>query len=514
MADNNHVQETRIKSEPDLDDDFDAQPDYDFTEGESLPTLPPNTMYNQDELNAQFDEEAADEDLANMLTEFDNNSRAQGSQTFETEYNDALVAFQQKQSDIEMKESLGDVVTADKIELRVLEEDLLQAQKRRDKLQAYEKQQMEDNSMFFGEGYTSNEEDIPMNRPPSRGEAMNVSVERSDVYISDDDGSTPRSHPKGKKSQSGKTKNTRKTSTSGSKTRVTKRAQPARRGGRQNANMLNFGSLLRNDVVANARANQGLPEQPGFRGETRKKDALAALIASIPKESRDTGYGMKTKFDKACRQFKWRGPGSMKADGIGGWGLKGVTTSLKHFQLLSTAWGVERERGLSSPFGGLLADEMGYGKTLQMITVMVENQPKPNAKNRTTLIVVPSSILRQWVDEIATHTDDGIMENVCVYKSSSGIESVDVCRSLQQYQVVITTYHQVMANYPKCVPPLHITTEKGKDEWWEKYYLENRGPLLRSKQKVLSPRCTPQTDILVSAIFSRHFRRSPNDQEP
>lgn len=78
-----------------------------------------------------------------------------------------------------------------------------------------------------------------------------------------------------------------------------------------------------------------------------------------------------------------------------------------------------------------------------MITIMVENQPKANAKNRTTLIVVPASIVSQWVSEIATHTDDSVMESVCVYRSGSRIESWDVCKTLQQYQVVITTYNEV-----------------------------------------------------------------------
>lgn len=36
-----------------------------------------------------------------------------------------------------------------------------------------------------------------------------------------------------------------------------------------------------------------------------------------------------------------------------------------------------------------------------------------------------------------------------------------------------------MANYPKCDPPVHLVTDKAKDEWWNKHYHENKGPLLR-----------------------------------
>jgi len=78
-----------------------------------------------------------------------------------------------------------------------------------------------------------------------------------------------------------------------------------------------------------------------------------------------------------------------------------------------------------------------------MIAIMVENQPKRGAKNRTTLLVVPSSIVQQWLEEIAKHTDDDIMESVLIYKSGSRIPVTDICKELRKYSVVITTYHEV-----------------------------------------------------------------------
>lgn len=78
-----------------------------------------------------------------------------------------------------------------------------------------------------------------------------------------------------------------------------------------------------------------------------------------------------------------------------------------------------------------------------MITIMVENQPKLGAKNKTTLIVVPGSIIDQWVKEIARHTDQGVMDNVLIYKSGSRIDAPDVVRTIKQFQVIVTTYHEV-----------------------------------------------------------------------
>lgn len=45
--------------------------------------------------------------------------------------------------------------------------------------------------------------------------------------------------------------------------------------------------------------------------------------------------------------------------------------------------------------GGILADDMGLGKTLQLIALIVAN-PLP----RRTLIFLPLSLLRMWVNEL------------------------------------------------------------------------------------------------------------------
>lgn len=54
-------------------------------------------------------------------------------------------------------------------------------------------------------------------------------------------------------------------------------------------------------------------------------------------------------------------------------------------------WMLQREHAKIS--GGILCDEMGLGKTIQTIATMLQNQ-------KTTLIVVPKSIVSQWVSEL------------------------------------------------------------------------------------------------------------------
>ena len=93
-----------------------------------------------------------------------------------------------------------------------------------------------------------------------------------------------------------------------------------------------------------------------------------------------------------------------------------------------------------------------------MIAIMVNNQPLLNKKNQTTLIVVPSSIVNQWLSEIAKHTEDHIMENIYIYKSGARILGDDPCRRLRTYSVVITTYNEVRAlSGQRCAPSAQLT---------------------------------------------------------
>lgn len=122
--------------------------------------------------------------------------------------------------------------------------------------------------------------------------------------------------------------------------------------------MNNLDSLISN-VIAEAQANEGEGEQPTFTN-TRKADAFKELMASIPAENRKMASVDKQALYKATKKF--RGHGSMKADGNGCWKLKGMTSSLRHYQLLGAAFMRDRELGNEKPLGGICADEMGFGR--------------------------------------------------------------------------------------------------------------------------------------------------------
>ena len=81
-----------------------------------------------------------------------------------------------------------------------------------------------------------------------------------------------------------------------------------------------------------------------------------------------------------------------------------LTTNLKNLSMLrfqeeGLYWMKSREDDLNLN-GGILADEMGMGKTIQMISLIVEQKVSP------TLVVCPTAAILQWRNEILRCTED------------------------------------------------------------------------------------------------------------
>ncbi len=115
-----------------------------------------------------------------------------------------------------------------------------------------------------------------------------------------------------------------------------------------------------------------------------------------------------------------------------------LTVFRYHHQLLGADWMLERELGEVGPFGGLLADAMGLGKTLQTLATMVGNPPSKEdmrAKRKATLIVLPASAIRQWMDEIEIHVDKGVFPKIIHYKAKKEIPLI----FLQECDIVLTS---------------------------------------------------------------------------
>ena len=85
-----------------------------------------------------------------------------------------------------------------------------------------------------------------------------------------------------------------------------------------------------------------------------------------------------------------------------------LKAALLPFQREGLGWMLQQEAG---PFaGGILADEMGMGKTIQMIALLLAAP----AHGKPTLVVCPTVALMQWQQEIVRHTEPNALP-VTVY---------------------------------------------------------------------------------------------------
>ena len=149
-------------------------------------------------------------------------------------------------------------------------------------------------------------------------------------------------------------------------------------------------SLMTSNVYEDANANIGKAAMPVMT-DTRKRKAMASLISSIPVQDKAKAASEKEHILRMTTVL-----GSCKASTKAvGWDLKGMTSTLRHHQVQGAGTMKEREMSDSEPKGGLLADEMGFGKTVMMIATIIANPPAPDEEYRSTLIVCSPALLSQ-----------------------------------------------------------------------------------------------------------------------
>jgi hypothetical protein len=133
---------------------------------------------------------------------------------------------------------------------------------------------------------------------------------------------------------------------------------------RKGPNLSNLASLTQSNVIRDTQANEFKRDMPTFTSKDKSK-ALQELIKSIPTEERRIVSSDKAAILEASKKFNGRG--AVKSDQKGGWLLRGMKSSLYCHQLLGTAFLRDRENGNAHPLGGMVCDEMGFGKTIMML---------------------------------------------------------------------------------------------------------------------------------------------------
>jgi len=137
--------------------------------------------------------------------------------------------------------------------------------------------------------------------------------------------------------------------------------------------------LMNNDPISDRLQNPifNRPAEETISGHQTKTTQFQLLFANIP-EPEDALTRGAVRSDKAKLRDASKSFGYAKCKAKDGkWLIKGMKSTLYHHQLLGAQWMVQRELSSQPPHGGLLADSMGLGKTVQTLACMVANPPGP-----------------------------------------------------------------------------------------------------------------------------------------
>lgn len=151
-----------------------------------------------------------------------------------------------------------------------------------------------------------------------------------------------------------------------------------------------------------------------------------------------------------------------------------LNISLMKHQLSGLLWLKKMEN--STFKGGILADEMGLGKTIQIIALILVNKSQ-DLKKKTTLVVSPVSLLKQWASEIETKIKSCFSLKIGIYHGSEKKSYVNFS-DFEEYDVILTSYCTLGS------------------EWKRQFHEE----INKSKKK---------TDFILSKFSSRISYRSP-----
>ena len=118
-----------------------------------------------------------------------------------------------------------------------------------------------------------------------------------------------------------------------------------------------------------------------------------------------------------------------------------INRELKPFQLEGVAWMRAMEK--TAWGGGLLGDEMGMGKTIQAVSLIMSDFPAA----QPSLVLIPPVALMQWQQEINDYTD-GTLKTFVYHGTNAQTKGVTL-KELKKYDVVLMSYNSLESMYRK-----------------------------------------------------------------
>jgi DNA repair protein RAD16 len=115
---------------------------------------------------------------------------------------------------------------------------------------------------------------------------------------------------------------------------------------------------------------------------------------------------------------------------------KQITIPMLPFQQEGLAWMCHQETQAAR--GGILADEMGMGKTIQMIALLCARKLDGPA-----LVVVPMAAVTQWCSEIHRFTSKNALTTMVYH----GAQRSKLLSDFKKVDVVVTTYQTLESDY-------------------------------------------------------------------
>lgn len=110
---------------------------------------------------------------------------------------------------------------------------------------------------------------------------------------------------------------------------------------------------------------------------------------------------------------------------------KGYQDVLRDYQVFGFQW---LKTMSAYGFGGILADDMGLGKSVQMISVLEDEAIQHPGS--ISMIITPASLIFNWQDEITKFAHQ--LNCLCIHGSASKRQSQIL--TIQEYDVIVTSY--------------------------------------------------------------------------